>query len=43
MAQQKTVDSGAGAASVLMGNWREPPRFTLNVSRRKKLHFLARL
>src|SRR6266480_6921292 len=36
IAKQKTVDSSAGAASVLMGRWREPLRLTLHVSTRKK-------
>src|SRR5713226_9337504 len=36
IAKQKTVDSSAGAASVLMGSRREPLRLTLNVSTRKK-------
>jgi hypothetical protein len=34
--KRKTVDSSAGAASLLMGSWREPLRLTLNVSTRKK-------
>lgn len=41
IAKQKTVDSNVGGASVLIGNWRDPLHFTLNVSTRKKLDFLA--
>src|SRR5260221_3266883 len=40
IAKQKTVDSSAGAASVLMDSRREPLCLTLNVSTRKKLHSL---
>src|SRR5260221_1683414 len=36
IAKQKTVESSAGAASVLMGSWRQPLRLTLHVSTRKK-------
>jgi hypothetical protein len=36
IAKQKTIDSSAGAASVLMGSLRQPLRLTLHVSTRKK-------
>src|SRR5712691_9974506 len=36
IAKQKTVDSSAEGASVLMGSWREPLRLTLHVSTRKR-------
>jgi hypothetical protein len=36
IAKQKSVDSSAGAASLLMGSWRESLRLTLHVSTRKK-------
>jgi len=40
IAKQKSVESRAGAASLLIGRWREPLRLTLHVSMRKKLHSL---
>jgi len=39
-ARKKTVVGSGGATSLLIGNWREPLRLTLDKSTFKKLHSL---